>query len=73
MLIMFSLKTGEYATSNDTTSYEDLIERAHEGEEFLTVDVSHWTSYDFMEFEEAPPGDQLAQLEGLLKPDWSTK
>lgn len=66
-LIAFSLKTGEYATSDDTTSYEDLLERAHGGEEFLTVDVSHWTPDDLAEFDEAPSGDQLARLEGLLE------
>lgn len=35
--------------------------------EGFVVDVSHWDSADFYEFDNAEEGDRVAQLEGLLE------
>lgn len=65
-LIMFSLRFGDHALSSQAFRYEQMIERAHDGEDFLTVDVSHWDAGDYQEWAGMDAGHQLGALEGLL-------
>jgi len=66
--IKYELSDGSYtfhtALPMGVTLTKHLWDAEHD---YLVVDVSHWDKQDKEAFGEAPSGDQLAQLEGLLE------
>lgn len=66
--IKYELTDGSYtlhtALPIGVTLTKGLWDADHD---YLVVDVSHWDEQDKSDFAEAPSGDQLAQLEGLLE------
>lgn len=67
--IKYELSDGSYTFHDDAlpigvTLTKGLWDADHD---YLVVDVSHWDDSDKEAFGNAPSGDQLAQLEGLLE------
>ena len=67
--IKYHITDGSYTLHDDAlpigvTLTKGLWDAEHD---YLVVDVSHWDEQDKEAFGNAPSGDQLAQLEGLLE------